>query len=293
MAELSQSGVITADDDSNEHHSYVDWSAIIAGVVLAAAISLVLLTFGSAIGLTVTDLRPNEGVSALWVAIAAALWLLWVQVSSFMAGGYLTGRLRRRFHNATEHEVDVRDGAHGLLVWAGALIVGAIIAVGGLGAAANMVGNAVGTATMAAANTTEGDVSLNTNSYFADMLLRSDAPLQSNVSRDEAGRILANADDEAGVDEADRSYLATLIARETNLSPDEATARVDEVMTQFDAARVDAVEAAETGRKTGIIAAFLTAAAFLVSAAGAYWASSMGGRHRDEGVDLSAIFRRY
>jgi len=27
-----------------------------------------------------------------------------------MAGGYLTGRLRRRFHDATEHESDVRDG---------------------------------------------------------------------------------------------------------------------------------------------------------------------------------------
>ena len=40
-----------------------------------------------------------------------------------MCGGYLTGRLRRRVHDASEHESDVRDGAHGLVVWGGALII--------------------------------------------------------------------------------------------------------------------------------------------------------------------------
>ena len=94
-----------------------------------------LLTFGSAVGLSFANFRTFTGVAPIWVAIAAASWLLWVQISSFMAGGYLTGRMRRRFHDATEHESDVRDGAHGLLVWAGALVVGAIIAVGGIGAA--------------------------------------------------------------------------------------------------------------------------------------------------------------
>src|SRR3982750_4272081 len=124
-----------------EHHSYVDWAAVIAGIVLASAISLVLLTFGSAGGLGFTKFRSFSNTAPIWAAIAAASWLLWVQISSFMAGGYLTGRMRRRFHDATEHESDVRDGAHGLLVWAGALVIGAIIAVGGLGAAAHAVGS--------------------------------------------------------------------------------------------------------------------------------------------------------
>lgn len=291
MTDMSQTAAVVTDPD--EHHSYVDWPAIIAGVVLASAISLVLLAFGAAIGLTVTDLEPNEGMPALWVAIAAALWLLWVQVSSFMAGGYITGRLRRRFANATEHEVDVRDGAHGLLVWAGAMVLGAIIAAGGLGAAANAVGSAVGTATLATSNAVEGDVPFDPNSYFADMLLRSDTPLQSDASRDEAGRILANVAEDETVNDADRTYLATLIARETNLGQEEAGARVDEVITRFDAARDEALEAAETARKTGILAAFLTAAAFLVSGAGAYWAASVGGRHRDEGTVFATVFRRY
>src|SRR4051812_24805932 len=135
-----------------EHHSYVDWAAVIAGIVLASAISLVLLTFGSALGLSFTNFRTFTGTAPVWAAIAAASWLLWVEVSSFMAGGYIAGRLRRRFNDATEHESDVRDGAHGLLVWAGALVVGAIIAVGGIGAAVTAVGNAIGTATTAASN---------------------------------------------------------------------------------------------------------------------------------------------
>src|SRR3954452_21467616 len=79
-----------------EHHSYVDWAAVIGGIVLASAISLLLLTFGSAVGLSFANFHTFTGVSGVWVAIAAASWLLWVQISSFMAGGYLAGRMRRR-----------------------------------------------------------------------------------------------------------------------------------------------------------------------------------------------------
>ena len=153
MAMETETLVVAAPaSETQEHHSYVDWPAVIAGIVLASAISLVLLAFGSAIGLSFADFRASPDVNPIWIAIAAASWLLWVEVSSFMAGGYLTGRMRRRFHDATEHESDIRDGAHGLLVWAGALVVGAIIAVGGLGAAVSAAGNAIGTLTTAASN---------------------------------------------------------------------------------------------------------------------------------------------
>ena len=141
---------------TSDDRSYVDWPAIIAGVVLASAISIVLLTFGSAIGLSFTNFNAADDVAPIWVAIAAASWLLWVQISSFMAGGYITGRLRKRHNDSTEDESDVRDGAHGLLVWGGALVVGAIIAVGGIGAAASAIGNAAGAVTNAASNVAGG-----------------------------------------------------------------------------------------------------------------------------------------
>ncbi len=96
---------------------YVDWGAIIAGAFVAAAISLVFLAFGSAVGLSLTSLQASASVSAAGIVIAAALWLLWVQVSSFIGGHYIAGRLRRRIGDALPHEVEVRDGSHGLIVW--------------------------------------------------------------------------------------------------------------------------------------------------------------------------------
>jgi FtsH-binding integral membrane protein len=320
-------------DTASDQTSYVDWPSILAGIVLASAISLVLLTFGSAIGLSFTSFNAREGAAPIWVAIAAASWLLWVQVSSFMSGAYLTGRLRRRIGDATEHESDVRDGAHGLLVWAGALVVGAIIAVSGIGAAANAIGNAAGTAATAAA-TAADEGALDPNAYLIDTLFRAPAPEAqaaapaaapaastgetvpeagavaaapvttplapaaalavpvSDETRGEVSRVLLNAAADP-VSEEDSTYLASLVARQTGMPQAEAEARVDTALARFEETKAQAVEAAETARRTGIIAAFLAAAALLVSAAGAWWAASMGGRHRDEQTVFADVFRRY
>ena len=70
--------MVTAPAATAEHHSYVDWPAIIAGVVLASAISILMLTFGSAVGLNFTNFDARPDVNPIWIAIAAASWLLWV-----------------------------------------------------------------------------------------------------------------------------------------------------------------------------------------------------------------------
>jgi hypothetical protein len=332
----------SADADTG---SYVDWPAIIAGIVLASGISLVLLTFGSAIGLSMTDFRAGEGVSPIWIAIAAGSWLLWVQISSFMAGGYLTGRLRKRHGDATEDEVDVRDGAHGLLVWAGALLIGALVAVSGLGAAATAIGSAASTLTTAAANVAgeAADSSADPTAYFVDTLFRpapvtteapateapaatteapaagAEAPAatappstppatpatapaaataattspDTSAVRAEAARIFAASAVSGEVSTDDRAYLAQVVATNTGLSDEEAGARVDQVMTALDNARTEAAETAEAARKTGVLAAFLTAASLLVSAAGAFWAAQKGGQHRDQGTVFASAFRRF
>ncbi|WP_421760086.1 hypothetical protein [Devosia sp.] len=281
--------VVTAEQDTSG--TFVDWAAIIAGIVLASAISIVLLSFGSAIGLGFVNFRAGADVLPFWVALAAALWLLWVQVSSFMAGAYLTGRLRKRHEGATEHEVDVRDGAHGLLVWGGALVVGAIIATGGIGAAASAVGSATAAVTTAVSNA-EPDA------YFVDTLFRTPATAtaapvaDSTAVRAEAGRIIATGAVSGTVSDADKAYLGQLVASNTGLSADEATARVNDVMTAIDTARAEAARVAEAARRTGVIAAFLVAASLLVSAAGAFWAAQQGGNHRDKGTAFVSVFRR-
>ena len=284
--------VVETTSTNRDQSSYVDWPAIIAGIVLASAISLVLISFGSAVGLNFLDFGYGDGPNPIFVGIAAASWFLWVQISSFMAGGYLTGRLRRRYFDATEDESDLRDGAHGLLVWAGAAILGAVIAVGGIGAAANAVGSAAATVTSAASNVAEDAV--DPNAYFVDTLFRSEQPADAAVARDEASRIFAQAAlGDGTVPDEDRAYLASVVAANTGLAPEEAQARVDQVIANVEAARQEAIEAARIARNTAIVGAFLLAASLLISAIGAYWAAQKGGSHRDKNTVFADVFRRF
>lgn len=295
----SETDVIVAAAAPADNNSYVDWPAIIAGIVLASAISLVLLSFGSAIGLSFVNFHAGPDVPMIWIAIAAATWLLWVEVSSFMAGAYLTGRLRRRHHDASEDEADMRDGAHGLLVWAGALVIGGLIAVGGISAAANAVGAAASTLTTAAATVADDTNGIvDPNAYFVDQLFRPTATAPSTAAPDttaaraETGRILAQGAIVGSISDPDKAYLAQLVASNTGLTADEANTRVTEVLAAVDKVKADAAAAAETARKAGVIGAFLTAAALLVGAVGAFWAAQMGGNHRDQGTMFRAVFRR-
>jgi hypothetical protein len=283
-----------------------------------------MLGFGSAIGLSFANFHGGTGVSPIWIGVAAASWFLWVEVSSMLAGGYLAGRMRRRIHDATEHESDVRDGAHGILVWAGALLLGAMVATSGIGAAASAVGNAVGTATSAAATaaapaagSAAANSGFNPSAYFTDALFRpasgapaanatpaavtpapaagagSPAPANRGDAVAEAGRVLAYGAANGSVSDADKNYLAQLVAQNTGMSQADAKTRVDQVLSNIDAAKQKAADAAETARKTAVIGAFLLAASLLVAAAAAYWASALGGRHRDEQTIFADFFRRF
>lgn len=242
---------------------YVDWGAIIAGAFVAAAISSVFLAFGSAIGLSLATLISSSAASITGVAIAAALWLLWVQVSSFIGGGYVAGRMRRRIGDAKPHETGMRDGGHGLIVWAVGVVVGALLA-GWLAMA-----GVSGLATVAGSP-----------DYYAGKLLRS--ATASSTAGDSAGisGILTMSVGAPAVDEADRSYAVREIAARTGLSEIEAQTRFDDTVSLLKAR-------AAAARKYGILIAFLTAASLLISAVAAWWAASTGGRHRDDGIDHS------
>lgn len=284
-------------DATRDTSSYVDWAAIIAGGVVASAISFVLLAFGSAIGISMTNPFGREGVSLFWIAIAMALWVIWVQVSALMIGGYLTGRMRRRNYDATEDESDIRDGFHGLLVWATAVVLTAVLALGGLtslvqgvGAAAGGVAQGIG----AASSDAVADTDLDPFQSSIDVLFRDPAAEATDptAARGEVGRILLAGVTGDGVSDADRSYLAALVAARTTLSQDEAEARVDEVIAQAQATQDDLAEAARQAGQVAILGAFLTAASLAVGAAGAWFAAVTGGNHRDKNTVTSFFARR-
>lgn len=280
----------------SETRSYVDWPAIIAGAVLASAISVVLLTFGSAIGLSFASPFDNTGWSAAGLAIALAIWLVWVQVSSFMAGGYIAGRMRRRIHNASEHESDVRDGIHGLLVWGAGVIIGTVIvsmSVGGvIGAGASVAGGAAKSAVGALGSAADNS---NPLKYIVDTAFRSkNSPAADRGdARTEAISIVGRDLLKGDVPQDDRTYLAQVISQQTGISPDEAKTRVDAMVKQAQAAASEAKQVAQRAKRFTVIAAFIAAASLAVSAAGALWAAGMGGRHRDEETVIPTWFDRH
>lgn len=294
--ETTRAGVATT-THVNDDRSYVDWPAILAGTVLATSISFVLLTFGSALGLSLTSARPGSGVSLFWLSIVAALWLLWVQISSFMAGGYLTGRMRRRIGDATEHESDVRDGSHGLIVWALGVIVAAFIAFTGVSGAFSVASGAAGAIGAGVGSVVE-EVS---DQFGADSLLvdqalrpgpRQTQPVDQGI-RGEVGRILLSTLDDGEMAEADRSYLVAIISARAGIPPEEAEQRLDQIVEQGRRLEAEAREAAETARRIALVAAFITAASLLISAVGAYWAATLGGKHRDERTVFEDWSRRW
>jgi len=119
----------TTTSNATQGISFVEWAPIIAGSVLACAISLVLVQFGNALGFSLTT-RYDESYTAGKVFVIG-IWLLWTQLMASMSGAYLAGRMRGPWANAAAHESEMRDGAHGLLVWAlSSLLAAAAAAIG-------------------------------------------------------------------------------------------------------------------------------------------------------------------
>jgi hypothetical protein len=290
-----ETAIVAGRDADADTRSYLDWPAVFAGAVVASAISLVLVTFGSAIGLSLTSPFDNTGMSAVGLAIALGLWLVWVQVSSFMAGGYVTGRMRRRAYDATEHESDVRDGMHGLVMWGTGVLVGALFLALSAGGAATTAATAAGGAAQAAvekmANAAQGT---NPFSPAVDTAFRSSRPEAGNSAdaRNEAMAIVARGVANGDIPEADRTYLTQVIAARTNVPEDEAKTRVDTMITNAQQAAEEAKQKAQRAKHFAVIAAFLAAASLAISAAAAFWAAGMGGRHRDEGTVIARWFDR-
>jgi hypothetical protein len=92
--------------------------------------------------------------------------------------------------------------------------------------------------------------------------------------------------------ERDRSYLARLVAANSDLDEDAARTRVDEVTAEIDEARATAIEAVEQARVAGVVFGFIATATLLLGAVAASLAAAAGGRHRDAGLGLDVLTAR-
>ena len=250
----------------------IQWGPIVAGSIAATALALVLHAFAAAIGLSVSSTAPTWRDASIALVLLSGLYLLLAAVVSYGFGGYLAGRMRSRVAiSAVEEEIEFRDGTHGLLVWALATLLTALIAFGAIQSVIRTAAPSSGMAGPAASIGGENIIA-----FDLDRLFRGDRRPDGDISyaRAEAGRILLTTASHRGMQPEDRAYLVRLVSARTGLSPAEAERRVDDVTAR-------AKENINRARRSAVVLAFMTGAAALLGAAAAWYAACAGGRHRD------------
>jgi hypothetical protein len=257
---------------------------VIAGALTAAALASVLHAFAAAIGLAVSSTAPTwrDASIALW--ILSGVYLMLVALLAYGVGGYVAGLLRDRYGSVTSataspvttdvaiDEVEMRDGLHGLLVWALATLLTVLLLLLAASASTRLAAPSAGAAGPGASVAGENIIA-----FDLDRLLRGDRRQGEDVAhtRAEAARILLTSSSHNGVAAEDRAYLARLVAARTGLAPPEAERRVD-------AAIASAKENIARARRSTVIIAFMAGAAAILGAAAAWFAAVAGGEQRDE-----------
>jgi hypothetical protein len=253
---------------------YLHWRPIIGGALAASAVIVVLTGFGSALGFG--NLSSTWRDPSAVLALLSGVWFLVVSAGSLALGGYIAGRARSSWENTNAEERQFRDGIHGLLVWALAVIIGSVL----IALAPNPFPDDARTS---AESTPVSSQSLGAPSSLLsislDRMLRSDRrPGQAEPAlRNEAGRLLAEAVSARNFPAEDRQQLTRDVAAATGLPPADAQKRTNDSIAE-------ATNRIKASRHSSVIVAFLTAASLALAASVAWFAAEAGGRHRDTGV---------
>ena len=279
--DISSADVALATDPvlAGKSVSAVSWPAIFAGGATAAAVSLILLTLGSGLGLTAAGPWANNGASPVALTSAVVIWLIVVQWLASGMGGYIAGRLRTRWIGVHTHEVFFRDTAHGLLAWALATLFAAAL----LGAALADTSGAAQGATQVGFSPAAAAASPFT--YDSDYLFRSlrgELPPSNAQARIDAEHILGAGLARGGLSPGDSVYLNALVVTQTGVGPDEAQHRIDTVIDREQRIAAAAKQAADTARKAAASLAIFTSLSMLIGALIACVAAALGGMQRDE-----------
>jgi len=252
----------------------VSWAAVAAGAVVSCALTLVLLAFGTGLGLSVVSPCAGSGVSATTFKIGTGLYLIVIAMLASSIGGYVAGRLRSRWVGVHSDEVYFRDTAHGFIAWAFASVLGAALLAS---PASSLLGGT-------AAGLSQGAVSSASQAGpmdgYVDTLLRSDVPASQNSanapdSRGEMVRLFTSSFRNGGeLKPTDREYVSKVVAARTGLSQADADKRVSDVVTQVKADM-------DAARKATAQLAFWLTASLLLGAFCASLAATEGGGLRD------------
>jgi hypothetical protein len=183
--------------DANPRTSAVSWGAVIAGALIATAVTFALMVLGAGLGLTLVSPWWEGNADATTIAASTVVWLVVMQWASAGIGGYLTGRLRTRWTSVHSDEVFFRDTAHGFLAWALATIIvvgfASLGLMGALSAGTQAVGQAAGAAVEGASEAASESVT-DPTAYFVDALYRPESLPTSDAASAEDQPAAPSAD---------------------------------------------------------------------------------------------------
>jgi hypothetical protein len=287
----NEAGLVEGASCSTHKHA-ICWASVIAGAVATIAVGFALMILEASFGLAISSPWANHGLSAGAVSVNMIIAMIIVQWLSAAIGGYLTGRLRSRWHGTHTDEVFFRDTAHGFLTFCVAFLVMVTI----LGSAVSAVvggGAKAGGAMMAAGAAAEmhgphGDMmdpQMGPMSYTVDTMFRSTKPAadaNNPESRMEVTRILGRAAKDGSISQEDRTYLGSVIANRAGVSQSEGEARVDRAVSDINDAKAKAKDAADKARKAAATLSLFTFLSLAIGAFIAAVAAACGGRCRDE-----------
>ncbi len=308
--------------------SGVSWSAVIAGALTAIAVSFIVISLGSGIGMElVSPYSYSSAASASTMTVIGAVWLVFAQAVGFATGGYVAGRIRRSPAPLHTDEVKFRDGANGLVVWAIGVVITFFVLVTVVGKIGSATGNAaagIGSTAVGLAGATSQSPSVD---YFSDTLLRP-APNAGNganagattgaaaatppsgneasgaTSGQSNGQGAGQANGAAGRQQAQVNRILITSLSPNGLSNDDRTylaqlvavqtgVSQDEAQRRVDAVtaqmKQDATQAAETARKAAAYVSFWTFMSLLFGAVCAALGGVLGGELRDEYVARTAV----
>jgi len=245
----------------------IQWRALIAGAVSAAALAFVLHAFAAAIGISVSSTAPTWRDASLALVLLSGLYLLLTAALTYAFGGYIAARAESRLAARADVD-DWNDGLHGLLTWALATLLTALFALAVAQMAPRLAAPSGGPSVSVAGE--------NIIAFDLDRLFRTEKKPDTDMNyiRAEASRILLTASSHSGLQQDDRAYLIRLVAANTGASAGDAEKRVD-------TAAAAAKENIARARRSATILAFMAAAAALIGAAAAWFGAVAGARHRD------------
>jgi hypothetical protein len=294
---LHHDTVYGADPALNAGLNKVSWGAVFAAVAIALAIQFLLNLLGVGIGAAVIDPATNDSPAASSFSIAGGIWFVLAGIIAAFVGGYIASRLSGRPSKST-------GGFHGLTSWAvttlvvlyllttsvGALVGGAFSGlssvIGGLGQTAATAVTAAAPAVANSANPMAGIEQQIRNGTGNDPKALQDAAVtavQALVTGDQA-----QAEDA-------RTRAADAISRAQVIPVDQARRQVEDYEKSYranvDAAKQQAVEAADTAASAVSAGAILGFVALALGAA-ASWFGGVVGTKKDGVIAVETTTRR-